>query len=75
MAWVGRIVAVAMDSSTWSPATTATTEPLKPHERIRNAADTSVIVIYSAVGIAVGLWVRVGPEIQTEGMRAKGGGR
>lgn len=57
MAWVGRIVAVAMDSSTWSPATTATTEPLKPHERIRNAADISVIVIYFVVVMAVGLWV------------------
>uniref|UniRef100_A0A4X1V4U2 Sodium/glucose cotransporter 1 n=1 Tax=Sus scrofa TaxID=9823 RepID=A0A4X1V4U2_PIG len=45
-----------MDSSTWSPATTATTEPLKPHERIRNAADISVIVIYFVVVMAVGLW-------------------
>nr|ACB21201.1 solute carrier family 5, member 1 (predicted) [Plecturocebus moloch] len=46
-----------MDSSTWSPATTtAVTQPVEAHERIRNAADISVIVIYFVVVMAVGLW-------------------
>ncbi|XP_012515883.1 PREDICTED: sodium/glucose cotransporter 1 [Propithecus coquereli] len=45
-----------MDSSTWSPTATATTAPLASHERIRNAADISVIVIYFVVVMAVGLW-------------------
>ncbi|XP_008059733.1 sodium/glucose cotransporter 1 isoform X1 [Carlito syrichta] len=45
-----------MDSSTWSPATTSTAAPLAPHDRIRNAADISVIVIYFLVVMAVGLW-------------------
>lgn len=48
-----------MDSSTWSPATTAA--PLASHERIRNAADISVIVVYFVVVMAVGLWVCMGP--------------
>lgn len=65
-------MAAVMDSSTWSPATTATTEPLKPYERIRNAADISVIVVYFAVVMAVGLWVCRGPETRAEGARAKG---
>ncbi|XP_045390525.1 sodium/glucose cotransporter 1 [Lemur catta] len=42
-----------MDSSTSSPATTAAPES---YERIRNAADISVIVIYFVVVMAVGLW-------------------
>ena len=46
-----------MDGSTWSPPATTTAEPLKAHERIRNAADISVIVIYFVVVMAVGLWV------------------
>lgn len=46
-----------MDSSTWSPPATATAEPLQAYERIRNAADISVIVIYFVVVMAVGLWV------------------
>ncbi|KAF4011561.1 hypothetical protein G4228_002854 [Cervus hanglu yarkandensis] len=45
-----------MDGSTWSPPATTTAEPLKAHERIRNAADISVIVIYFVVVMAVGLW-------------------
>uniref|UniRef100_A0A8C0PIL0 Sodium/glucose cotransporter 1 n=1 Tax=Canis lupus familiaris TaxID=9615 RepID=A0A8C0PIL0_CANLF len=45
-----------MDSTTWSPMTNATASPLAPHERIRNAADISVIVIYFVVVMAVGLW-------------------
>ncbi|KAM5238412.1 sodium/glucose cotransporter 1 [Ctenodactylus gundi] len=48
-----------MDSSTWSPLGTSastTAAPLEPHERIRNAADISVIVIYFLVVMAVGLW-------------------
>lgn len=49
-----------MDSSTWSPPATATAEPLPPYERIRNAADISVIVIYFVVVMAVGLWVGEG---------------
>lgn len=50
-----------MDSTTWSPAVTATDEPIPSYERIRNPADISVIVIYFLVVMAVGLWVRVGP--------------
>ncbi|KAB0358043.1 hypothetical protein FD754_002199 [Muntiacus muntjak] len=46
-----------MDSSTWSPPATTTAEPLKAYERIRNAADISVIVIYFVVVMAVGLWI------------------
>lgn len=46
-----------MDSSTWSPSTPVTAAPLASHERIRNAADISVIVIYFVVVMAVGLWV------------------
>lgn len=49
-----------MDSSTWSPPATATAEPLHAYERIRNAADISVIVIYFVVVMAVGLWVGAG---------------
>lgn len=45
-----------MDSSTWSPSTPVTDAPLASHERIRNAADISVIVIYFVVVMAVGLW-------------------
>ncbi|XP_026302843.2 sodium/glucose cotransporter 1 [Piliocolobus tephrosceles] len=45
-----------MDSSTWSPTTTAVTRPVESHELIRNAADISVIVIYFVVVMAVGLW-------------------
>ncbi|XP_035312859.1 sodium/glucose cotransporter 1 isoform X2 [Cricetulus griseus] len=45
-----------MDSSTLSPAVTATDSPIPSHERIRNAADISVIVIYFVVVMAVGLW-------------------
>lgn len=50
-----------MDVSTWSPAVTATDAPIQSHERIRNAADISVIVIYFLVVMAVGLWVCAGP--------------
>lgn len=45
-----------MDSTTWSPTTAVTNASLAPHERIRNAADISVIVIYFVVVMAVGLW-------------------
>uniref|UniRef100_A0A8C4LZX6 Sodium/glucose cotransporter 1 n=1 Tax=Equus asinus asinus TaxID=83772 RepID=A0A8C4LZX6_EQUAS len=45
-----------MDSSTWSPGTATTAAPLASYERIRNAADISVIVIYFVVVMAVGLW-------------------
>ncbi|KAL1790374.1 Sodium glucose cotransporter 1 [Sigmodon hispidus] len=45
-----------MDSSTLSPAVTATDAPIPSYERIRNAADISVIVIYFVVVMAVGLW-------------------
>lgn len=79
MAWVGkasspprrRLVAAAMDSSTWSPATTATAAPLAPHERIRNAADISVIIIYFVVVMAVGLWVCRGPGTLSEGVKGE----
>lgn len=50
------LVATAMDSSTLSPAVTATDAPIPSYERIRNAADISVIVIYFVVVMAVGLW-------------------
>ncbi|XP_069353352.1 sodium/glucose cotransporter 1 [Eulemur rufifrons] len=45
-----------MDSITSSPAATATTAATQSYERIRNAADISVIVIYFVVVMAVGLW-------------------
>ncbi|XP_006747753.1 sodium/glucose cotransporter 1 isoform X2 [Leptonychotes weddellii] len=45
-----------MDSTTWSPMTNATAAPLATYERIRNAADISVIIIYFVVVMAVGLW-------------------
>ncbi|XP_059532501.1 sodium/glucose cotransporter 1 isoform X2 [Myotis daubentonii] len=45
-----------MDTTTWSPTTAVTEAPFAPHERIRNAADISVIVIYFVVVMAVGLW-------------------
>ncbi|KAL6082880.1 hypothetical protein STEG23_002574 [Scotinomys teguina] len=45
-----------MDVSTLSPAVTGTDSPIPSHERIRNAADISVIVIYFLVVMAVGLW-------------------
>ncbi|XP_036304697.1 sodium/glucose cotransporter 1 isoform X2 [Pipistrellus kuhlii] len=45
-----------MDTTAWSPTTAVTEAPLAPHERIRNAADISVIVIYFVVVMAVGLW-------------------
>lgn len=61
-----------MDGSTWSPPATTTAEPLKAHERIRNAADISVIVIYFVVVMAVGLWVGGGSwNTGLEGARAK----
>lgn len=50
--------------------TNATAAPLAPHERIRNAADISVIVIYFVVVMAVGLWVCEGPETWAKGARA-----
>lgn len=50
-----------MDTTAWSPTTAVTEAPLAPHERIRNAADISVIVIYFVVVMAVGLWVGGGP--------------
>lgn len=59
-----------MDSSTWSPATTATAAPLTPQERIRNAADISVIVVYFVVVMAVGLWVCAGPGTLADRERA-----
>lgn len=61
-----------MDSSTWSPSTPVTDAPLASHERIRNAADISVIVIYFVVVMAVGLWVCRGPGTLAEGARASG---
>ncbi|XP_049997295.1 sodium/glucose cotransporter 1 isoform X3 [Alexandromys fortis] len=45
-----------MDISTLSPAVTASDSPIPSYERIRNAADISVIVIYFLVVMAVGLW-------------------
>ncbi|XP_073917480.1 sodium/glucose cotransporter 1 [Castor canadensis] len=45
-----------MDSSTWGPTATATKEAPASYERIRNAADISVIIIYFVVVMAVGLW-------------------
>lgn len=53
--------------------TNATASPLAPHERIRNAADISVIVIYFVVVMAVGLWVCEGPEMWAEGAGPPGG--
>lgn len=53
--------------------TNATASPLAPHERIRNAADISVIVIYFVVVMAVGLWVCEGPETWAEGAGPPGG--
>lgn len=50
--------------------TNATAAPLAAHERIRNAADISVIVVYFVVVMAVGLWVCEDPEIWSEGVRA-----
>lgn len=45
-------------ASTVSPSTmTETPEPPPLSDRIRNAADISVIVIYFLMVIAVGLWV------------------
>lgn len=58
-----------MDSSTWSPAVTATDAPIASYERIRNPADISVIVIYFVVVMAVGMWVRAGPGTWTEEAR------
>lgn len=49
-----------MDSTTLSPGVTTTNEPIPTYERIRNAADISVIVIYFVVVMAVGLWVCAG---------------
>ncbi|CAH6985623.1 Slc5a1 [Phodopus roborovskii] len=46
-----------MDSSTLSPAVTTTDSPIPSYERIRNAADISVIVVYFVVVMAVGLWI------------------
>lgn len=45
-----------MDSGTLSPAVTAADSSIPSYERIRNAADISVIVIYFVVVMAVGLW-------------------
>ncbi|MBZ3887643.1 Sodium/glucose cotransporter 1 [Sciurus carolinensis] len=45
-----------MDSNTWTSAPAATAAPVESYERIRNAADISVIVIYFVVVMAVGLW-------------------
>ncbi|XP_038203958.1 sodium/glucose cotransporter 1 [Arvicola amphibius] len=45
-----------MDSTTLSPGVTTTDSPIPSYERIRNAADISVIVIYFVVVMAVGLW-------------------
>lgn len=45
-------------ASTLSPSTAPRTEePPEVSERIQNAADISVIVIYFLVVLAVGLWV------------------
>lgn len=45
-------------ATTLSPSTTPQTEaPPLVSERIQNAADISVIVIYFAAVLAVGLWV------------------
>lgn len=61
-----------MDISTSIPLTTAA--PPEPYERIRNAADISVIVIYFLVVMAVGLWVREGPGRRgRRGRRGEGG--
>lgn len=59
-----------MDSSTLSPAVTATDAPIQSYERIRNAADISVIVIYFVVVMAVGLWVCAGPGARAGEARA-----
>lgn len=62
-----------MDSSTWSPGTAATAAPLAPYERIRNAADISVIVVYFVIVMVVGLWVCGGPGLGAEGQGPPGG--
>lgn len=50
-------------ASTLSPSTmTETPSPPEMSERIQNAADISVIVIYFVVVMAVGLWVCGGPR-------------
>lgn len=65
--------ATAMDSSTWSPSPTTTAAPLESYERIRNAADISVIVIYFVVVMAVGLWVCRGPGPELKGVARRAG--
>ncbi|XP_040859647.1 sodium/glucose cotransporter 1 isoform X1 [Ochotona curzoniae] len=54
-----------MDISTSIPLTTAA--PPEPYERIRNAADISVIVIYFLVVMAVGLWAMLSTNRGTVG--------
>lgn len=62
-----------MDSSTWSPATeTSVAAQAASYERIRNAADISVIVIYFVVVMAVGLWVCGGPGTLAAGAGCQG---
>ena len=61
-------------ASTLNPSTvTGTLGPPEMSERIQNAADISVIVIYFMVVMAVGLWVCEDPEIWAEGTRATEG--
>ena len=51
-------------ASTLSPSTvTGTLGPPEMSDRIHNAADISVIVIYFVVVMAVGLWVRRSPVV------------
>uniref|UniRef100_A0A8C2VLY2 Sodium/glucose cotransporter 1 n=1 Tax=Chinchilla lanigera TaxID=34839 RepID=A0A8C2VLY2_CHILA len=56
-----------MDSTTWSPQATTSSEPVQSYERIRNAADISVIVIYFVVVMAVGLWAMLSTNRGTVG--------
>lgn len=67
------LYAIAMASATWSPPATATAAPLESYERIRNAADISVIVIYFVVVMAVGLWVCESSGKWAEGRGPLGG--
>lgn len=66
--------AIAMDSATWGPAATTPSPPVQSYERIRNAGDISVIIIYFLVVMAVGLWVCEGSGKWAEGTRATGWG-
>lgn len=60
-------------ASMLSPSTmTGTPGPPEMSERIRNAADISVIVVYFVVVMAVGLWVCRRPTGTQGGMWLRG---